>query len=172
MDYVDMSASAVGFVNWANVAPFMPERRGQQRSSSSKETPTPISGAPDFFNAEKGPSAPTAKVAGSPKADVFTAIPSQAKDSRSVALEKSSPSEISEVDRIAKQRVRLMAAKYATSSESAEMVARLEILNRRLLDRSPRISVGQVQALESAANQLANIRAAREEQMRRLGIEV
>lgn len=172
MDYVDLTPGTVEFVNWANVAPFMPERREQRRSSSINESQTQISGAPDFFNSLKGPSAPTAKVAGYPKANPFTAIPSGAKEVTYAAPGNVTNHESSEVDQIASQRVRLMAAKYASGNTSVEMVARLEILNRRLLDRSPRISVDQVQALETAVAQLVNIRAAREEQMRRLGIEV
>ena len=172
MDYVDMTAGTVGFVNWANVAPFMPERRASQRSSSVKEIQTQISGATDFFNTDNGPSAPTAKAAGYPKTNVFTSIPSSGKQTKQASVEGAGPGEASEIDRIANQRVRLMAAKYASGKESVELVARLEILNRRLLDRSPRISGAQVQALETAATQLANIRAAREEQMRRLGIEI
>ena len=77
---------------------------------------------------------------------------------------------IIEIDRIAKQRVKLMAAKYASSVESSEIMARLEILNRRLLDRSPRVSKDQVLALENANEQLLRIRAAREERSKRLGI--
>lgn len=63
-----------------------------------------------------------------------------------------------------------MAAKYASGIESSEIVARLEILNRRLLDRAPRVSKDQVVALENANDQLAHIQAAREERSRRLGI--
>ena len=63
-----------------------------------------------------------------------------------------------------------MAAKYASRTASDEILARLEILNRRLLDRSPRVSPGQVEALESANEKLIRIRAAREERAKRLGI--
>lgn len=77
-----------------------------------------------------------------------------------------------EIDKIANQRVRLMAAKYAGSKESSEIVARLEILNRRLSERVPRVSKEQVAALEDANDQLVRIRAAREERAKRLGISI
>lgn len=75
-----------------------------------------------------------------------------------------------EIDQIAKQRVRLMAAKYAGGPQSTEILARLEILNSRLLERAPRVSKEQVVALENAHDQLARIRAAREERAKRFGI--
>lgn len=76
-----------------------------------------------------------------------------------------------EIDQIAKQRVRLMAAKYASgSAQSSEILARLEILNSRLSERAPLVSKEQVTALEDANNQLVRIRAAREERAKRLGI--
>lgn len=77
-----------------------------------------------------------------------------------------------EIDKIANQRVRLMAAKYAGSKESSEIVARLEILNRRLSERAPRVSKEQVTALEEANDQLVRIRVAREERAKRLGIPI
>lgn len=76
------------------------------------------------------------------------------------------------VERIANQRVRLLAAKYAGSNETQEIVARLEILNRRLLSIAPRVSEEQVASLERAHEQLTRIRAAREERSKRLGIPV
>jgi len=77
-----------------------------------------------------------------------------------------------EIDKIANQRVRLMAAKYAEGKESSEIVARLEILNRRLSERAPRVSKEQVAALEDANDQLVRIRTAREERAKRLGISI
>lgn len=169
--YVDMTASTVGYVNWANVAPFEPERRERQRLSPANAGPTQISGAPDFFDSARGPSAPTTKLSRTPSADIYTATTTVPRDAKSSSPVRVRVTETSEIDRIAKQRVRLMAARYASGSESSEMVARLEILNRRLLDKSPRISVEQAQALEVAASQLAQARSAREERMRRLGIK-
>ena len=171
MDYVDMTGNVTGFVNWANVAPFEPERRERPRSEV-REIQTQISGATDFFDAVKGPGAPTAKLSKDRRANSFTTLTSDISESKSTMSSKALVTEATEIDRIAKQRVRLMAAKYVSGKESPEMVARLEILNSRLLDRSPRVTVAHVQSLESAANQLAQARAAREERMRRLGIEI
>jgi hypothetical protein len=75
-----------------------------------------------------------------------------------------------EIDQIAKQRVRLMAAKYAAGAQSSEILARLEILNSRLSERAPLVSKEQVTALEDANAQLARIRSVREERAKRLGI--
>lgn len=91
-----------------------------------------------------------------------------------ISLTVNTPISVSneEIDKIANQRVRLMAAKYAGSKESSEIVARLEILNRRLSERAPRVSKEQVAALEEANDQLVRIRAAREERAKRLGIPI
>ena len=75
-----------------------------------------------------------------------------------------------EIDKIAKQRVKLMAAKYANGVQSSEILARLEILNSRLSERAPLVSKEQVTALEDANAQLARISLAREERAKRLGI--
>jgi len=75
-----------------------------------------------------------------------------------------------ETERIARQRVTLLAASYVGGDERQEIVARLEILNQRLLHRSPCITVEQVTALEKADDQLSRIRAAREERARLLGL--
>jgi hypothetical protein len=169
--YVDTTASVTGYVNWAHVAPFEPERRAHPRSLQEKPVPTHISGAPDFFDTAKGLNAPTTKLSRSPAVGPYTPTPSAAREHNSSGPARIPVTEISEIDRIAKQRVRLMAARYASGAESSEMVARLEILNRRLLDKAPRVSVEQVQALEVAAGQLSQAQASREERMRRLGIK-
>lgn len=171
--YVDMTATTVGFTNWANVAPFEPERREHQRSGPARDTQTKISGATDFFDPVTGPAAPTTRLARNPNTNIVTELVSKTKDAKSANVEAHAVhNNAGEVDRIAKQRVRLMAAKYASGAESTEMVARLEILNRRLVDRAPLVSSNQVQALESAANQLIQARTAREARMKRLGIQI
>jgi hypothetical protein len=170
--YVDMTASVTGNVNWAYVAPFEPEKRTHPRSLQEKAVPTHISGAPDFFETVQGHAAPTTNPSRSPAPSSYTPEPNVARDLSSSASTSTDVVEVSEIDRITKQRVRLMAARYASGVESSEIVARLEILNRRLLDKAPRVSVHQVQALEVAAGQLAQAKASREERMRRLGIKV
>ena len=76
--------------------------------------------------------------------------------------------QIGDVEVIARQRVKLIAAKYAGGVESSEIVARLEILNRRLSAIAPRVTTEQVTALEDANERLATIRAARVERAARL----
>lgn len=166
-----MSASVSDHVNWAHVAPFEPERRAQPRPLQEKVVPTHISGAPGFFDNVPGPSAPTTNPSRSPAASPYTPEPSAVREHNPCGSTHMATAEVNEIDRIAKHRVRLMAARYASGAESFEMVARLEILNRRLLDKSPRVSVEQVQSLEIAASQLAQAQAGREERMRRLGIK-
>lgn len=170
--YVDMTASTVGYVNWAAVAPFEPERRERSRTLNEKDLHTPISNAPGFFDPVTGPGAPTARLSRNPRKLEHTEFVASGKDTATLNRPSVSDNAQSDLERIAKQRVRLMAAKYASKVESSEMVARLEILNQRLIDRFPRVSEGQVNALETAAGQLAQARSAREERMRRLGINV
>lgn len=169
--YVDPSATGTTFVNWANYAPYEPERRQSPRPVSLIERPTSISGASDFFDPVAGPSAPTAQPSRVPARAVAQVLTTSANEVRPLSTTAEASDINVEVERIAKQRVRLMAAKYASGKESKELVARLEILNSRLLDRSPRVSAGQVQALEFAASQLAQARHARDERRKRLGIE-
>ena len=100
-------------------------------------------------------------------ADVTPTLDGLTSTPRSVDRNASATDELS---RMAKQRVILLAAKYAGGNETSEIVARLEILNRRLLERAPRISKDQVAALENASDTLTRIRASRVERASRLGI--
>ena len=85
---------------------------------------------------------------------------------RSVGSNRVAP----EVARIAYGRVVLLAARCAAAGSQAEITARLEILNRRLLEQAPRISEDQVRALEEAEAHVMASKAAREERFRRLGL--
>ena len=76
----------------------------------------------------------------------------------------------SSIDGIAYGRVVLLAAKYVNAASQAEIVARLEILNRRLLEQAPRITEQHMHALEEAEDHVRRTRAAREERSRRLGL--
>lgn len=169
MDYVDVTPLVDPIVSWAHIAPFELRRDARQaplmqtRSARSEDNPF------DLFVSGSGAFAPTSVVEN--RADKVA----QRRDAASSTIPATAPyalqrSDDSEIDRIAKQRVKIMAAKYASRAASDEVLARLEILNRRLLDRSPRVSPGQVEALESANEKLMHIRAAREERAKRLGI--
>lgn len=172
--HIDVTPLVNPTVPSVNVAPFMP-RLGEQgmflgRTEFGRtEFATKNAGRFEFFAPQTGPSAPTATPFG-PVTRNTSPISNQS--AVSPAKTAVAPPEETDIDRIASERVKLMAAKYAASSVSAELVARLEILNRRLLDRAPRVSREQVAALESANDQLARIQAAREERSRRLGIPV
>lgn len=164
---------ATPFVNpsaWADVAPYIREWRETkplvERTKFATEKTTPF----DFFAHEKGPRAPTATVSTQTGAveQTQTLNESSAEPSTSAFGTQSS----ADVERIAAQRVQLMAVKYAGGTATEEIVARLEILNRRLLERAPRVSVEQVRALEIANDQLVRIQAAREERSVRLGLRV
>lgn len=169
MDYVDVTPSVNPIVNWAQIAPFEPQRSAHQtllmqtHSARSQENPF------DLFVSGSGTLAPTSIVEN--RADKATQRWDTANRTiPATKLPTSQPSDDGEIDKIAKQRVKIMAAKYTSGSASAEILARLEILNRRILDRSPRVSSEQVEALESANEKLVRIRAVREERAKRLGI--
>lgn len=169
--YIDATPLVNPAIHWASVAltkHVPPEQRlpiARTGFASAKAVP------PDFFAPVTGPSAPTS--APRTQVDTFAELTQTLSESSVTAGTSDSEAQLNvEVDRIAKQRVQLLAAKYASGKESSEIVARLEILNRRLLDRAPRVSVDQVRALENANEQLAHIRAAREERSKRLGISV
>lgn len=169
MDYISVTPLVDPIVNWAHVAPFEPKRR--PRESLITQTGLAQSKSFDLFAAETGARAPTSV----PNLSVeggFPCVSAINENSTKASPVASAGTPDGDIDRIANQRVRLMAAKYASGAASAEIVARLEILNRRLLERAPRVSLDQVEALESANSKLDQIRAAREERARRLGLSV
>jgi TolA-binding protein len=76
------------------------------------------------------------------------------------------------VDSVASQRVQLLAAQYASGNHAKELQARLEILNHRLLEKSPRVSVEQVEFLENINAQLDTLSAKRVARAERLGLQI
>lgn len=78
----------------------------------------------------------------------------------------------SEVSKIAEARIRLLAIKYANDSVSAEMIARLEILNSRLIERSPRVTVEQISFLEQSIGSIKSIEQSRLDRAKRLGLPI
>lgn len=169
MDYVDVTTMVNPIVNWAQIDTYEPQRRARweffQPTQSARTQENPF----DLFMSGTGVYSPTLVIYN--KADKST----QNREITNKAVSTTSPatpqqSDDVEIDQISKQRVKILAAKYAVGTASEELIARLEILNRRLLDRSPRVSLEQVEALESANEKLLRIRASREERARRLGI--
>lgn len=73
---------------------------------------------------------------------------------------------------ITAERVQLIIAKYAESPQAAEIAARLEMLNRRLLSEWPRVTNEQLSAAEETSQKLEALRDRREALKRRLGIEI
>lgn len=167
--YVDIAAFEYPKFNWANVAQFEPKRQEKGILSGRTEFTTAKIGLFDFFSAVTGPLAATANPSKQSETIADTTVPLSEFIVNPVVNALEVPPN-SDVERIAKQRVQLMAVKYASGIESSEILARLEILNHRLLDCAPRVSNDQVIALENANDQLAHIRASREERSRRLGI--
>ncbi|OAI23791.1 MULTISPECIES: hypothetical protein [Methylomonas] len=155
-----------------NIAPFQPRSRDRSTAEIKGLTNQTafVTKAVDLFATTKGPLAQTKPPI--PQLEPYSESTPTLKESvnfYSSATVVSQPSV--EIDQIAKQRVRLMAAKYASgNTQSSEILARLEILNSRLSERAPLVSKEQVIALEGANAQLARIRAAREERAKRLGI--
>lgn len=171
MDYqMDSTPIMYPALSWSAIAPIEPPRR---RISSSASTATEFSSAKnsvvDLFVDSKGPSAPTAAVEQGRRFVGQTATLSESTGLTS-APSSSKESATGEVERIANQRIQLMAAKYAAGRESLEMVARLEILNRRLVEQAPLVTEAQVRQLESSREVLGRIQVSRQERARRLGI--
>lgn len=155
--------------NWAEVAPYQPKRRELKTFVQQTPFSTIKSDLMDFFAAGTGLSSPTAEPnLGATFDATLTSTINESIATPVINPVKAIPN--ANVERIVKQRVQLMAAKYVGGAESSEIVARLEMLNRRLLDQAPRVSKDQVVALENANDQLGRIKAAREERSRRLGI--
>lgn len=123
----------------------------------------------DLFSETEGPRAPTPMVSAQSQAATRYAA-TVTEFVKAAPLPAGNTQESNEIEGIAKQRIRLLAAKYAGAAETTEIVARLEILNRRLSERLPRVSQDQVSALERIGDRLAEMRAAREQRARRLGL--
>jgi hypothetical protein len=75
-----------------------------------------------------------------------------------------------EISKIAEDRIKLLAVKYANDSVSAEMIARLEILNSRLMERSPRVTLQQINFLESSIGSIKSVEQSRLDRAKRLGL--
>ncbi len=174
MRYYDPNVpSAESYSNWHNASAFLTDERPRPRTSHRTEFVT--------FSRRKrveeqllwDPDRPTAPTH-------TTELYAKSEPSKTQTLNEGVPSRqfnaddakvrSTNVERIAKDRVVLLAAKYAGASAQAEVVARLEILNNRLLEQAPRVSQDQVRALEAAANHVAKSNARREERARRLGL--
>jgi len=91
---------------------------------------------------------------------------------RAPAHERPAEGKEAEVSKIAEARIRLLAIKYANDSISAEIIARLEILNSRLIERSPRVTVEQINSLESSIVSVKAIEQSRLERAKRLGLQI
>lgn len=151
-------------------AAFEPRKPTSKRFFDITEFATPIGRWDNFYGDEKGSSV-TASALKSQLKNALLHTPTLSEASQrstsgaiaqNTALPAASSNSGGDPHVIASQRVLLMAAKYAGNVESSEIVARLEILNRRLSAIAPRVTQQQVSSLEKANDQLASIRAARE----------
>ncbi|MCX2545366.1 hypothetical protein [Pseudomonas sp. COW5] len=75
-----------------------------------------------------------------------------------------------EISKIAEDRIKLLAIKYANDSISAEMIARLEILNSRLIERAPRVSIEQISHLEASIDSIKSVEQSILDRAKRLGL--
>lgn len=171
--YVDNISSPYAPTAWEEIAPYEPKNSQQQIESYLTAFAYEQESIADIFSIAKGALAPTTGPVAATGSDILitqTVVSNQA--SAKVQPVIHAQVEESEVRKISKQRVQLMAAAYARSVDSSEILARLEILNQRLLNKSPRVSKAQVDALEKANDQLAALRAQREQQAKRLGFSI
>jgi hypothetical protein len=77
-----------------------------------------------------------------------------------------------EISKIAEDRIRLLAVKYASEAATSEIAARLEILNTRLAQRAPRVTLEQLSSLEESLNSIKSVEASRIERAKRLGLKI
>ncbi|MFJ5237000.1 hypothetical protein ACIP86_09785 [Pseudomonas neuropathica] len=89
---------------------------------------------------------------------------------RSLANERQVQGRDLEISKIAEDRIKLLAIKYANDSFSAEMIARLEILNSRLIERAPRVSVEQISHLEASIDSIKSVEQSILDRAKRLGL--
>jgi len=86
------------------------------------------------------------------------------------AFERSSQVKDAEINKAAEDRIKLLAIKYASDSVSAEIIARLEILNSRIIERSPRVTAEQIGSLERSIGAIESIEKSRLDRAKRLGL--
>lgn len=80
--------------------------------------------------------------------------------------------QVSRADAIARERIALLAAKYAASKDRNELIARLEILNEKLLSVAPRVTRDRVEALERISDSIGDAQSSRLEIMKRFNISL
>lgn len=165
MDYYTGHSHDLPLVqNWAAIAPYEPPKSSNvdQRRTAFL---SPGGLALDFFSIpEKGPGAPTAlAVDVGRESEVDRYSPPVVGRQLSPAVDVAS---------IAKQRVELLNSSYKQGPHAAEITARLKILNSRLAEALPRVSIEQVALLEVAAASLERSRSSLEARAQRLGIAI
>ncbi|MCQ9378832.1 hypothetical protein [Methyloversatilis sp. XJ19-49] len=170
MDYVSLAPINSAQSAWIQYAPYEPPRLKNHEVLS---TGTGASKKFELFELKEGPTAPTMFVADkdsktaagqATKAEVSIKVKSQESNNQKSFFEAS------DVTIVARQRVKLMAARYVLDHESVEVLARLEILNRKLIEKAPRVSADQVAALEAAHDTLAQVKAKKDARAARFGI--
>lgn len=121
--------------------------------------------APDIDGTEKVPKT-------SPQNDVTSLLPNSAniRSHRPVVNERQAQGRDLDISKIAEDRIKLLAIKYANDSISAEMIARLEILNSRLIERAPRVSVEQIRHLEASIDSIKSVEQSILDRAKRLGL--
>ncbi len=168
--YVDTTPLITPLSSWIGTAPFDPKKQVLKEAINRTAFASEKSQIVDLFDdAKEGPQAPTALAPTPTGAPNVTPI---GNESSKVNIARTDFHSGQDEDRIARRRVELMAAKYAGGKNTAEIVARLEILNNRLIEKSPRITPAQVDALETATLMAARSKIAREERAQRLGISI
>lgn len=151
-------------------AAFEPRKPQGNFLVAQTEFSTGIGRWDDFFSNEANVSAPaTAPVARAKFSLFHTPTMNEVAAISATPTPAGQPAQLAtNIDGIANQRVQLMAAKYAGGNDSLEIMARLEILNKRISTAAPRVSPGQVLALEEANEQLMRIRSSREQRSDRI----
>ena len=84
------------------------------------------------------------------------------------ATEQDSSVRSADVDRVARQRVAVIIRKHSEKNVPGELLARLELLNRRLASMAPRVTSNQVAALEATQRRLEDLTVSHAARMERI----
>lgn len=160
-------------IQWVVDAPFRPENLFQSSLISQTGFASKSVVPSNFFGNTTGPDAPTSTASentnfGGAYSSSQTQLDSSKKNSAGANFSWMG----NDIERIASQRVKLIAEKYARDNVPQEILARLEILNHRLSKFYPRVTDAQVKALEIANDHLINLEDAHDEIAHRLGISI
>ena len=158
-----LSGGSMGYASSVFIEDARPIAPSHQPSAISDDR---FSGKFDFFRKSAAVLMVTTGVA----AGVFGAVQQPSQPAQSIAASPTQNLSERDVERVALLRGELLEAKYSGGAVSRELLARLDILDRQMLELAPRVSTSQLEFLEYVQEKLRASQAMSRERADRLGL--